>query len=90
MLISDQGMESPLSACRKKNIFSSVNSHSYNTVFFAADSFASGMDFYFGSCFNYTFESSAGKSLINFDVFQLFLNILSAVCLLKYVLYILF
>jgi hypothetical protein len=59
-------MESPLSAYRKKNIFSSVNSHSDNTVFFAADSFASGVDFYFGSCFNYTFESSAGKSLINF------------------------
>jgi hypothetical protein len=65
-------MESPLPACRKKNIFSSVNSHSDNTVLFAADSFASGMDFYFGSCFNYTFESSAGESLINFDAFRYF------------------
>lgn len=59
-------MESPLPACWKENIFSSVDSHSDNTVLFAADSFASGVDFYFGSGFNYTFESSAGKSIINF------------------------
>jgi hypothetical protein len=59
-------MESPLPACWKENIFSSIDSHSDNTVLLAANSFAACVDFYFNPYFNCTFESSAGKLLINF------------------------
>jgi hypothetical protein len=50
----------------KKTFFNSVNSHSDNTLFFAADSSAVFMDYFFDHCFSCTFESGAGKTLINF------------------------
>lgn len=50
----------------KKDIFSSVNSHSDNTVFFAAYTFAAFVDSIFDRRSDYTLESSAGKLLINF------------------------
>jgi hypothetical protein len=59
-------MESSLPACWKKDIFSSVNSHSDNTVLFTEDYFAAFVDAYFNPCFNCTFESSDGKILTNF------------------------
>jgi hypothetical protein len=60
-------MESPLPACWKEIIFSSVNSHSDNTVFSVADyPFAAFVDSVFDRRSDYTLESSAGKILINF------------------------
>ncbi|MGE5457123.1 MAG: hypothetical protein ACM3RX_02090 [Methanococcaceae archaeon] len=65
-------MESSLPASWKKNIFSSVNSHSDNTVFFTEDYFAACVDAYFNPCFNFVTKISDGKILIYF--FDAFLN----------------
>ncbi len=69
-------MESSLPACWKKDIFSSINSHSDNTVLLAADSFAACVDSFFNPCSNPAIKSSDGKTLIYFfDAFQIFLKL---------------